>query len=221
MLVLAALVPLTGNDFYIALGISILLNAVLATAWGLFARPTKYISLATAAFFGVGAYTVGLFYERVPMLALYPIAALIGAVLATFVGLTTLRIQGMYFTIFTLGLAELIRQLMTWYQRNVTGSVGVYIITDITARQIYWSLTALLALTLLGGWLLARSRYGLALLMIGEDELAARHSGVRTTAVKVVVLALTSAIMAVTGAIVAPRWTYLDSNIAFNPTLSF
>ncbi|GBD20414.1 Lipopolysaccharide export system ATP-binding protein LptB [bacterium HR28] len=221
MLVLAALVPFTGNDFYIALGISILLNAVLATAWGLFAGPTKYISLATAAFFGVGAYTVGLFYERVPMLALYPIAALIGAVLATFVGLTTLRIQGMYFTIFTFGLAELIRQLMTWYQRNVTGSVGVYIITDITARQIYWSLTALLALTLLGGWLLARSRYGLALLMIGEDELAARHSGVRTTAVKVVVLALTSAIMAVTGAIVAPRWTYLDPNIAFNPTLSF
>jgi branched-chain amino acid transport system permease protein len=221
MLVLAALVPFTGNDFYIALGISILLNAVLATAWGLFAGPTKYISLAMAAFFGVGAYTVGLFYERVPMLALYPIAALIGAVLATFVGLTTLRIQGMYFTIFTFGLAELIRQLMTWYQRNVTGSVGVYIITDITARQIYWSLTALLALTLLGGWLLARSRYGLALLMIGEDELAARHSGVRTTAVKVVVLALTSAIMAVTGAIVAPRWTYLDPNIAFNPTLSF
>lgn len=221
MLVLAALVPFTGNDFYIALGISILLNAVLATTWGLFAGPTKYISLATAAFFGVGAYTVGLFYERVPMLALYPIAALIGAVLATFVGLTTLRIQGMYFTIFTFGLAELIRQLMTWYQRNVTGSVGVYIITDITARQIYWSLTALLALTLLGGWLLARSRYGLALLMIGEDELAARHSGVRTTAVKVVVLALTSAIMAVTGAIVAPRWTYLDPNIAFNPTLSF
>jgi len=79
MLVLAALVPFTGNDFYIALGISILLNAVLATAWGLFAGPTKYISLATAAFFGVGAYTVGLFYERVPMLALYPIAAMIGA----------------------------------------------------------------------------------------------------------------------------------------------
>lgn len=221
LLILATLLPFTGNDFYLALGISMLLNAVLATAWGLFAGPTKYISLATAAFFGVGAYTVGLFYERVPMLALYPIAALIGAVLATFVGLTTLRIQGMYFTIFTFGLAELIRQLMTWYQRNVTGSVGVYIITDITARQIYWSLTALLALTLLGGWLLARSRYGLALLMIGEDELAARHSGVRTTAVKVVVLALTSAIMAVTGAIVAPRWTYLDPNIAFNPTLSF
>ncbi|MCM8745265.1 branched-chain amino acid ABC transporter ATP-binding protein/permease [Thermomicrobium sp. CFH 73360] len=221
LLLLTALVPFAGNDFYIALGLSILLNAVLATAWGLFAGPTKYISLATAAFFGVGAYTVGLFYERVPMIALYPLAALIGAVLAVFVGLTTLRIQGMYFTIFTFGLAELIRQLMTWYQRSVTGSVGVYIITDITARQIYWSLTALLALTLFGGWLLARSRYGLALLMIGEDELAARHSGVRTTAVKVVVLALTSAIMAVTGAIVAPRWTYLDPNIAFNPTLSF
>ncbi len=221
LLVLAALVPLAGNDFYIALGVSILMYAVLATAWGLFAGPTKYISLATAAFFGVGAYTVGLLYEKVPMLLLYPLAALIGALLATLVGLTTLRIQGMYFAIFTFGLAELIRQLMTWYQRSVTGSVGVYIITDITARQIYWELTVLLGLILLGGWLLERSRYGLALAMIGEDELAARHSGVRTTAVKVATLAVTSAVMSVVGAIVAPRWTYLDPNIAFNPTLSF
>lgn len=221
LLVLAALVPFLGNDFYIALGVSMLMYAVLATAWGLFAGPTKYISLATAAFFGVGAYTVGLLYEKVPMLLLYPLAALIGATLAVFVGLTTLRIQGMYFAIFTFGLAELIRQLMTWYQRSVTGSVGVYIITDITARQIYWALTGLLGVTLLGGWLLERSRYGLALAMIGEDELAARHSGVRTTAVKVATLAATSAVMAVVGAIVAPRWTYLDPNIAFNPTLSF
>jgi branched-chain amino acid transport system permease protein len=221
LLLVAALVPLAGNDFHIALGISILMYATLAIAWGLFAGPTKYIGLATAAFFGVGAYTVGLLYEKVPMLALYPLAAVIAALLALIVGLTTLRIQGMYFTIFTFGLAELIRQLMTWYQRNVTGSVGLYIITDITARQIYWALTVLLGLTLLAGWLLARSRYGLALLMIGEDEVAARHSGVRTTAVKVLTLAGTSAIMAVTGAIVAPRWTYLDPNIAFNPTLSF
>jgi len=221
LLILAALVPFTQNDFYVALGVSIVMYATLATAWGVFAGPTKYISLATAAFFGVGAYTVGLFYEKVPMLLLYPMAALIGAALAVFVGLTTLRIQGMYFTIFTFGLAELIRQLMTWYQRNVSGSVGVYILTDISARRIYWSLLALLALTLLGSWLLSRSRWGLALLMIGEDELAARHSGVRTTAVKVITLAATSAVMAVAGAIVAPRWTYLDPGIAFNPTLSF
>ena len=221
LLILAALVPFTNNDFYVALGVSIVMYATLATAWGVFAGPTKYISLATAAFFGVGAYTVGLLYEKVPMPLLYPLAAVIGAVLATFVGLTTLRIQGMYFTIFTFGLAELIRQLMTWYQRNVSGSVGVYILTDISARQIYWSLTVLLALTLFGSWLLSRSRWGLALLMIGEDELAARHSGVRTTAVKVITLAATSAVMSVVGAIVAPRWTYLDPNIAFNPTLSF
>lgn len=221
LLVLAALVPFTGNDFYIALGISILLYAILATAWGVFAGPTRYIGLATAAFFGVGAYTVGLLYQKVPIVVLYPLAGIIGALLALLVGLTTLRIQGMYFTIFTFGLAELIRQLMTWYQRNVAGSVGVYILTDITARQIYWSLTALLALTLLVAWLLYRSRYGLALWMIGEDELAARHSGVRTVAIKVSVLALTSGLMSVAGAIVAPRWTYLDPGIAFNPTLSF
>ena len=58
--VLAALaaVPLVGSSYHFALGISLLYFAVLATAWALFSGPTHYISLATVAFFGVGAYTV-------------------------------------------------------------------------------------------------------------------------------------------------------------------
>ena len=59
---LAAL-PLFANGYYMALGISMLSYIVLATAWALFSGPTRYISLATVAFFGIGAYTMAVLSE--------------------------------------------------------------------------------------------------------------------------------------------------------------
>ena len=57
-----------------------------------------------------------------------------------------MRLSGIYFVIFTFGLAELIRQLVTWYEINVSRSVGRYIFLDITTEQIYWQLLALAVL---------------------------------------------------------------------------
>ena len=68
---------------------------------------------------------------------------LIGIALALVVGLSTLRLSGVYFVIFTFGLAELIRQLVTWYEVNIHRSVGRYVFLDITQAQIYWQLLAL------------------------------------------------------------------------------
>ena len=103
----------------LALGISLLSYTVLATAWALFSGPTRYISLATVAFFGIGAYTVGVLGEALPWPLVLAVAAAIGVAVALVVGLSTLRLSGMYFVIFTFGLAELIRQLVTWYEVNV------------------------------------------------------------------------------------------------------
>ncbi|MFO7545672.1 MAG: ATP-binding cassette domain-containing protein [Trueperaceae bacterium] len=122
---------------------------------------------------------------------------------------------------FTFGLAELIRQLVTWYEVNVSRSLGRYIFTDVTARNIYFQLLVLAAVVLLVSWLVHRSRLGLALRMIGDDEPVARHMGVNTTKVKLGVFVLSSKFMALTSAIMAPRWVYLDPVIAFAPTLSF
>ena len=63
--------------------------------------------------------------------ATLPIAAILGATLAALVGLATLRLSGVYFVIFTLGLAELVRQCVTWVQ-NFSGQKGLYVLTDIT-----------------------------------------------------------------------------------------
>ncbi len=217
-----AFAPGMGNDYTTALLINLLLYSVLATAWGLFCGTTKYISLATVAFFGAGSYTVAVLGEVLPWPLVLLAAAAIGVVLSLLVGLVTLRLSGTYFVIFTFGLTELLRQVVNWYESKVAGSIGRYVFVDAaTPGFIYGQLLALFALVLLLGWWLSRSRLGFALRLIGEDEQAARHCGIDATRTKLVTFTITSVFMVIAGAIVAPRWTYIDPAIAFNPIVSF
>ena len=213
--------PMVANGYYLALGISILYFTVLATAWGMFSGPTRYISLATVAFFGIGAYTAAVTGEILAWPAVLLLAAVIGGVVALITGLSTLRLSGIYFVIFSFGLAELIRQLVIWYEVNINKSVGRYLFSAVSQEVLYWQLLGLTGAVLLAGWLLGRSRFGLALRAIGADETAARHSGIDTTTVKLGVFVLSAVFMTVTGAVMAPRWTYIDPAIAFNPMISF
>jgi len=137
------------------------------------------------------------------------------------VGLATLRLSGVYFVIFTFGLAELIKQIVNWYEVNITKTSGRYVFLEISQQAIYWQLLALLALALLVGWWLRRSRLGLALRVIGEDETAAGHLGIATTRNKVLLFVASAGFMTLAGAVIAPRWTYIDPAIVFNPNVSF
>ncbi|MDU8944669.1 branched-chain amino acid ABC transporter permease [Ovoidimarina sediminis] len=220
LFVAAAWLPFLGGAYLLTLGVTIAMYTVLATSWALFSGPTHYISLATAAFFGLGTYTTGLGIEHLDYWLLLPIAAILGAVLAALVGLATLRLSGVYFVIFTLGLAELIRQLVTWSQ-NVSGQKGLYVLTDLTEVHIYWQLLGLAAIVYLGGWLIGRSRLGFALRIIGDDEEVARHSGINTARAKILLFMVSGAAASVTGAILAPRYIYIEPALAFTPMLSF
>ncbi|MFL5133083.1 MAG: branched-chain amino acid ABC transporter permease [Microvirga sp.] len=215
------LVPFLGSGYHLAVAIGILSQLVLATAWALFSGTTRYVSLATVAFFGIGAYTVAVLGEVLPWPVVLLTATIIGTGVAVLVGLSTLRLSGVYFVIFTFGLAELIRQLVTWFEVNVSQSMGRYVFIDITQESIFWHLFALACLVFLVGWLIQRSRLGLALRVIGDDETVARHCGIDTTRAKLLLFAISAAFMTLTGAIMAPRWTYLDPTIAFNPVVSF
>ena len=209
------------DEYYLSLLISILMYCVLATAWALFSGPTRYISLATVAFFGLGAYVTAVFGESLPWVAVLAIAAGVGLVTALLVGLSTLRLSGVYFVIFSFGLAELVKQLVTWWEVNITKDLGRYVFVEITQLDIYWQLLALLALVLALRALINRSRLGLALRVIGEDETVATHVGINTTHAKVLLFTVSAVFITVTGAIMAPRWTYIDPSIAFAPAISF
>jgi branched-chain amino acid transport system permease protein len=220
-LAVLAWLPMYVDAYHLALAIGLLQFTVLATAWGLFSGPTRYVSLATTAFFGVGAYTVAVLGELLPWPPVLLIATAIGALLAVIVGLSTLRLSGLHFVIFTFGLAELIRQLVIWYEVNKTRVLGRYVFVDITQKDIYWQLLVLAVAVFVIGWLIARSRLGFALRIIGEDETVARHCGINVTVAKVTLFTISAVFMTLVGAIMAPRWTYIEPSIAFNATISF
>lgn len=220
-LILLALLPLWLSDYGLGLMVGVATYVTLASAWALFSGPTHYVSLATVAFYGIGAYTVAVLNEALPYPLVLLVAGAMGAGLALIVGLSTLRLKGVYFVIFSFGLAELIRQLITWYEVTVTGTLGRYIFLDITTAGIYWQMLALGALTLaLTAWI-HRNRLGLALRVIGDDEAVAAHSGIHLARVKLIAFVLSAVILTLVSAITSPRYVYVEPSIVFNPTVSF
>ena len=217
----AALLPLFNTTYWLSIGISIAMFTVLATSWALFSGPTNYIALSTAAFFGIGMYIVGGGLPYLPFPALVAVAGVAGALFAAVVGLATLRISGVYFVIFTLGLAELVRQIVAWAQHVMGTSSGLYVLIGVSDQVMYWLLLGLCSLVYLVGWFIGRSRLGFALRIIGNDEVVAVHCGINTARAKVVLFVISSTFASITGALVAPRWSYVEPSIAFSPFLSF
>lgn len=220
-LIAAAFLPVIDTGYWLSLGITIAMYTVLATSWALFSGPTHYIALSTAAFFGLGMYVVGGGIEILPFPVLVLIAAVAGAVLSAIIGLSTLRLSGVYFVIFTLGLTELARELVTWVQTTMGTSSGLYVLTDITESIIYWELLVMAAIVYVVGWAIRRSRLGFALRIIGNDEVVAAHSGINTARAKVLLFMISGVFASVTGALVAPRWAYVEPIVAFSPMISF
>lgn len=216
-----ALLPLLGEGFYLSLGVNMMLYAALCTAWTLFSGPTRLVSLASAAFFGIGTYAVAIWVDVLPFPLLVAFAGFGAAALAGLVGAATLRLSGVYFVIFTLGLAELIRQIVAWSQSRFGHTMGLYVFTDYTERDLYWMLLALTAATFIIGWLVNRSRLGFALRVIGDDETVARHVGIATARAKILLFMISGAVVGIAGAIMAPRYSYIEPQAAFNPMISF
>ena len=219
----AATVPLVANGYWLSVCVTGMMYSALATSWSMFSGPTHYISLATAAFFGLGGYLLatGMSDYQQPFWLMLAIVPFTGAVLAALIGLATLRLSGVYFVIFTLGLAEMIRNLVSWIQNNFLGSRGLYVLTDYTERHIYWMLLAVAATVYMLGWLINRSRLGFSLRIIGGDETVARHVGINTATAKVILFITTGFFGALVGGILAPRYSYIEPNQVFSPQLSF
>ena len=202
------------------LGSRIIMYVVLAVSWNLFSGPTKYVSLATAAFFGLGIYLTALIGGEYSLFVLGLIGGAASFVLAVIVGAITLRLRGVYFTIFTFGLIELLRNLIRWLTLRYTSAIGITVPPK-PLLDMYYYMLGLLVLLLVVAWLITRSRFGKALVSIGESEDAAAHIGVNTTVVKVTMFAVSAFFMGAIGALVATRWFYVDANTAFDMNYSF
>jgi branched-chain amino acid transport system permease protein len=221
LVALLAAVPWLVSDYGLGFMVNLMCYLVLTIAWTLFSGTTRYVSLATAAFFGLGAYTVAMLVKEMPIYATFGVALVLGTVMALLVGLVTLRISGMFFVVFGFGLSELMREVLIWWEINQTKTLGRYVFVPFDTTLIYWHLLGLAVLVFLVGWLLRRTRLGIALLVIGDDETMARQAGINVPLAKVAIFVVSSVFMTVVGAVMAPRFGYLTPNFAFNPLISF
>jgi len=218
----AALVvaPQVLGPYYRSLALAILADVALAVAWAFFSGPTRYLSLATGAFFGAGAYTTAVVLGRLPWPLPVLAAAAVAAAMALLVGTLALRLRGPYFAVFTFGLAELAKHTLIWFETSITGTVGRLLLSPPGPVALYYTVLAVAALAVTTAVALPRSRWGVALIGIGADEERAETLGIDTTRVKIGVFALSAAFMGAIGGAMAPRWTYLDPQV-FNPLVSF
>ena len=217
----ALAVPHYGSEFVVSMALTCLMYVALATSWTLFCGTTRYLSLATAAFFGIGAYTGALFIEDWGWFGVIAAGAGVAALVAIVMGSAVLHLRGTYFAVLTFGMTELIRHAVTYWEKQVTGTVG-RVLTVVPERDtIYLTMLALAVLAVAVSIVVRRTRFGLALLGIGADEQRAQTLGVNTRLVKIGGFALTAAFAGAVGAAMSVRWTYIDPATVFNPFIGF
>ncbi len=102
----------------------------------------------------------------------------------------------------------------------MTGTVGRWVVM-VSHTTVYHIILTIFVVTMLIAYIIRRSRFGLALRCIGEQEEAAIHIGINATMVKTLTFAISATFMGAVGAIMATRWTYIDPRIAFDPHISF
>lgn len=193
----------------------------LAQAWNVIGGFTGYASFGQVAFFGIGAYTTAVLMNNyhVTFWLAMPAAIVSGVLFAVLIGVPLLRLRGHYFAIATLGFAEGAREVVNNLTPITGGGVGITIPTFgdqaptayFGKPGFYVAFLVLAFVSIAVCAVLARSRFGYAMVAVHEDEAAAAAVGINTTAVKVVAFAVSAAIVACAGAF------YAFQQIAFYP----
>ena len=207
VLAIVALIPaIVSNPYWLGVLVVSMYFAILAGAWNLLAGYTGQFSLAPATFAMIGAYSTGLLgtYFGVPpllgILAAILVAGLIGLVL----GRIVLRLKGPYLALTTLSFAEILR-LIASNSINVTrGDLGLGVPGLFSSRiGWYYLFLGVLAVLLIALYALLRSKAGLFLQAIRDDEVAAARSGVDVVFWKSAAFALSAAASGFAGALYA------------------
>jgi len=217
---LAAL-PWLASDFMLSLALTCLMYVGLAVSWSMFSGATNYLSLATSAFFGIGAYVTAWGFESLPYALVVPLGGLVAAAFAALVGAAVLHLRGAYFAVITFGLGELVRHAITYAEKSYAKTVGRVIADPPDAIDVYLTVLLLAFLAVAVSATVRASRFGLALAGIGADEERARTLGVDTRRTKILGFALAAFFAGALGAAMAVRWTYIEPASVFNPFIGF
>jgi branched-chain amino acid transport system permease protein len=209
--------------FYVGLASRMLIYAIAATGLNLALGYGGMVSFGHAAFFGAGAYTVGILAaEGVTSLWIaWPAAIVVAAIAAFFIGAVSLRTRGVYFIMITLAFAQMVYYLFVSLKsyggedglpvrgRSDPG-FGLSLSGDLAW---YYVVLALLALLLYGLWRLSRSRFGRAIAAIRENEARAEAVGFPVYRLQLACFVLSGAAAGLAGALLANQSGYVSPSL--------
>lgn len=227
--------PRLANAYNTTLALTVLMTIALASSWNLLSGFGGYTSFGHAGFFGLGAYVGSLlvFYETASWISATILAGLATTLVALIIGYPTLRLRGPYFAITMLGLTELARIIVTAWDSLTRGGNGVFLPiirirppdttgslwnqfrSLVTNNQNYYAMLLLAVVAVIVAYAVGTSRFGLELLAIRDDEVAAQSMGIATTRVKITAFALSAFFPGVAGAIYARQVGFIDPPFVF------
>jgi branched-chain amino acid transport system permease protein len=227
LLVLAVLFPqVFTNPSVTSYGVLALIFATAAVAWHIFSGNSGYISLGQAVFYGSGAYTMGIAardwnLQGTSVFELIPLCGAVGAAIAVPFGLIALRVRRHTFIVVTIAIF-FIFQLMAfnlWFTGGSSGLASPFLTwAPVPFNQNFYYIALACAVgSIVVAWLIGRSRFGLQLRAIRDDEDRARGLGVKTMRVKLGAFAISGAITAIIGAVWFYFITQVQPQTGFNP----
>lgn len=219
---LAGLPLVNSDDSLLTLMIATLLAASLAASWNILGGYAGQINLGHAAFFGLGALTTRQLWlnELAPFWISFLAGGGVSALFALIIGAPALRLRGIYFAIGTLAVGEALR---------VTVSNALPIVTRLPAPQLveyellprYYLALGVLGMTVGASYLLRRSRMGLAMLTVREDEQAAQSIGINVFAHKLTAFTLSALLAGLAGSAFAFFHVSYYHDLPFGPVWTF
>ena len=208
-----------------------LMIALAGQGWNILGGYAGQYSFGHAAFFGTGAYVTAILQVRYGVNAWvgFAIGIAAGALVGAIIGALTFRsgLRGSYFALVTLAFAEVLR--ISASVAPITGAgVGTLIKLDLRAQAFqfqsravfYWIILALVALSLAIAKLIERSRFGVWLVAVRENEDAAQALGIDVATVKSAAMVISGAITAAAGCFYAQYFLFVDSGIAYGTWIS-
>jgi branched-chain amino acid transport system permease protein len=227
MLIVLALAPLWGSRETLRLLAEIFTFIALASLWNLLAGYAGLVSVGQQAFVGLGGY---LLFALAMLVGVHPILAIllagpVAALVAVPVAMLIFRLRGAYFAIGTWVVAEVFRLIAS--QISVLGggsgislpaAIVIAMAPNRQAREfeIYWLALALTVVVLGTIVALLRSRHGLALTAVRDNELAAQSNGVDVTRLKFIVYVLTAFGTGMVGALIFLMKLRISPDTAFS-----
>jgi ABC-type branched-subunit amino acid transport system ATPase component/ABC-type branched-subunit amino acid transport system permease subunit len=226
LVALAALIsyPLVSNDLYYQnLLIMTFMLAIGASGWNIMGGYAGYLSLGNSAFIGLGAYTTGILATKVdvsPFLGCL-VGGLVCAIGAALLSLITRRTRGMYFVIVTFATLQLLGVVATTWSGLTGGSQGLALqlpTWDLSYQNwpFYYPMLGLLVVTIAVSAWVRRSKLGLGLFAIQDDEDKAAGLGLRTAVYKMIAFVLGGTFLGVAGGIYAYYVTFLNTAAVFD-----